>query len=62
MGDMADYEIEQGMDAWIAHLYHNCLDDCIYCELDYLKEKRKNNAKKTRIRHRTNGKRMSWMV
>lgn len=32
MGDMADYDIEQGEDMWFAHLSGNCFEDCIYCE------------------------------
>ena len=32
MGDMADYDIEQGLDMWQAHLVGDCLQDCIYCE------------------------------
>ena len=32
MGDMADYDIEQGEDMWYAHLHGDCFEDCIYCE------------------------------
>ncbi|KKL23719.1 hypothetical protein LCGC14_2422560 [marine sediment metagenome] len=32
MGDMADYDIEQGLDMWAAHCGKCCLQDCIYCE------------------------------
>ena len=32
MGDMADYNIEQSMDMWQAHVSGNCFEDCRYCE------------------------------
>ena len=32
MGDMADYDIQEGMDMWAAHTGHSCLQDCRYCE------------------------------
>lgn len=32
MGDIADYDIEQGEDMWFAHLHNDCFEDCIYCE------------------------------
>ena len=32
MGDMADFDIEQGMDMWVAHEAGHCLQDCIYCD------------------------------
>jgi len=32
MGDMADYDFEQGSDMWNAHLVGDCFQDCIYCE------------------------------
>ena len=32
MGDMADYDIEQGMDMWAAHQGGRCLQDCRYCD------------------------------
>jgi hypothetical protein len=31
MGDMADFNIEQGEDAWIAHLAGECFGPCPYC-------------------------------
>ncbi len=34
MGDMADYDIEQGMDMWLAHRNGHCLEDCRYCDED----------------------------
>lgn len=32
MGEIADDEIEQGQDAWFAHLHGTCEDNCEYCE------------------------------
>ena len=32
MGDMADYLIEQGQDAWDAHLLGTCWGGCQYCK------------------------------
>lgn len=32
MGDMADYDIEQGIDMWLAHQEGHCLEDCRYCD------------------------------
>ena len=32
MGDMADFDIEQGMDMWVAHEAGHCLQDCRYCD------------------------------
>ena len=34
MGDMADYDIVQGMDMIIAHLSGHCSQDCVYCNED----------------------------
>ena len=35
MGDIADYDIEQGMDMWLAHQSGLCFEDCIYCVEEY---------------------------
>ena len=32
MGDIADYDIEQGMDMWVAHTAGHCFQDCRYCD------------------------------
>ena len=32
MGDMADYDIEQGMDMLAAHQGGHCFQDCRYCD------------------------------
>ena len=37
MGDMADYDIEQGLDMWLAHQVGDCFQDCIYCDEGYEK-------------------------
>lgn len=39
MGDMADYLIEQGQDAYDAHLRGECDGPCQYCEQEERKEK-----------------------
>ena len=31
MGDMADYDIQEGMDMWFAHQCGECFEDCRYC-------------------------------
>ncbi len=49
MGDMADYDFEQGSDMWNAHLVGDCFQDCIYCEEGYeqaLKPERKEDGNK----------------
>ena len=32
MGDIADDEIQDGEDAWVAHCFDECGDDCEYCQ------------------------------
>ena len=43
MGDMADYDIEQGQEMWWDHLagHPNIPDECPYCEDEYKKEQKK---------------------
>jgi len=38
MGDMADYDIEQGMDMWLAHQHGQCFEDCRYCDEEDIKD------------------------
>lgn len=41
MGDMADYNIECGMDQWIDHLagHPTYPDECPYCAAEYERDK-----------------------
>lgn len=41
MSDMADYDIEQGMDMWAAHCGGHCLEDCRYCDEENIDEENK---------------------
>ena len=32
MGDMADFDIDEGLVMWTAHQAGHCLQDCRYCD------------------------------
>jgi len=47
MGDMADYDIEQGEALWFDHLAGHTQfpsDMCPYCEAEYISMKNKSNG------------------
>jgi len=44
MGDVADYDIETGMDMWMAHESGNCFEDCWYCEAGRLDQSDKQGS------------------
>jgi len=48
MGDMADYLIEQGEDAYFAHLAGDCDQQCPcqYCAEDERKKQNRKNVRK----------------
>lgn len=48
MGDMADYDIEQGMDMWMDHCagHPQFPDPCPYCEDEDAKSEQGNDNRK----------------
>ncbi len=38
MGEIADAMIDEGMEEWAAHQLGNCIEQCRFCEEEYLDE------------------------